>query len=89
MFIIALHFFKFAVISSAYISMFYTIFIMSFMLVVIVTCYVTVVEEMDLRRVKDEDKLDLCRKYFYGICSSLLSTLVSSCEQCVVRTSSW
>ena len=27
---------------------------------------VIVLERMDLRRVKNEDKLDLCRKYFYG-----------------------
>jgi len=27
---------------------------------------VSVLDRMDLQRVKNEDKLDLCRKYFYG-----------------------
>ena len=33
------------------------------------------IERMDLRRVKDEDKLDLCRKYFYGSYIILLNVL--------------
>jgi len=42
-----------------------------FILVVIVFY----IERMDLRRVKDEDKLDLCRKYFYGSYIILLNVL--------------